>query len=148
MQLSEFLTRPKVLEWKSNNDEDILSVQHYAYIKLPDPVICKRTFHLNKENINLKITDELIGGTEHLVNANIHFHPSVLLEKLDDNHFSAAYQDIRIEIKLHTSSAYFNSSIREVEYSPRYGKLGKTRKISIHSEDKFPSFFVTEIIFL
>ena len=138
-QISEFLTHPKLLEWKSNNDEDILSVQHYAYIKLPDPVICKRTFHLNKENINLKIKDELIGGSEHLVNANIHFHPSVLLEKIEDHHFSAAYQDIRIEIKLHSPSAYFNSSIREAEYSP---------KISIHSKDKFPSFFVTEIIFL
>jgi len=138
-QISEFLTHPKLLEWRSNNDEDILSVQHYAYIKLPDPVICKRTFHLNKENINLKIKDELIGGSEHLVNANIHFHPSVLLEKIEDHHFSAAYQDIRIEIKLHSPSAYFNSSIREAEYSP---------KISIHSKDKFPSFFVTEIIFL
>jgi hypothetical protein len=138
-QISGLNTHPKLLEWKSNNDEDILSVQHYAYIKFPDPVICKRTFHLNKENINLKIKDELIGGAEHLVNANIHFHPSVLLEKLGDNHFSAVNQDIRIEIKLHTPSAYFNSSIREVEYSP---------KISIHSEDKFPSFFVTEIIFL
>jgi hypothetical protein len=147
-QISGLIAHPKLLEWKSNNDEDILSVQHYAYIKFPDPVICKRTFHLNKENINLKIKDELIGGAEHLVNANIHFHPSILLEKLGDNHFSAAYQDIRIEIKLHTPSAYFNSSIREAEYSPRYGKLGKTRKISIHSEDKFPSFFVTEIIFL
>ena len=102
MQLSEFLTRPKVLEWKSDNDEDILSVQHYAYIKLPDPVICKRTFHLNKEIINLKIKDELIGGAEHLVNANIHFHSSVLLEKIADHYFSAAYQDTRIEVKFHS----------------------------------------------
>jgi hypothetical protein len=157
MQISEFegvfrikedITRPKILEWKSNNDEDILAFQHYAYIKFPDPVICKRTFHLNKENINLKITDELIGGAEHLVNANIHFHPSVLLEKIGDHHFSAAHEDIKIEIMLHTPSSFFNSSIREVEYSPRYGKLGKTRKISIHSKDKFPSFFITEIMFL
>ena len=148
MQLAEFLTRPKVLEWKSDNDEDILSVQHYAYIKLPDPVICKRTFHLNKEIINLKIKDELIGGVEHFVNANIHFHPSVLLEKTAKHHFSATYQDARIEIKLHSPSDNFISSIRDVEYSPRYGKLGKTRKITIHLEDKFPSFFVTEIILL
>jgi hypothetical protein len=147
-QLSELLSRPKVLEWKSDNDEDILSVQHYAYIKLHDPVICKRTFHLNKENINLKIKDELIGGTEHLINANIHFHPSVLLEKIDDHHFSAAYHETRIEIKFHSPSDNFISSIREIEYSPGYGKLGKTRKISIHSKDKFPSFFVTEIVFL
>jgi hypothetical protein len=146
LQISD--THPKILEWKSNNEEDILTFQHYAYIKFPDPVICKRTFHFNKENINLKIKDELIGGSEHLVNANIHFHPSVLLEKIEDHHYSASYQDIRIEIKLHTPSAYFNSSIREVEYSPRYGKLGKTHKISIHSKDKFPSFFITEIIFL
>jgi hypothetical protein len=148
VQLSEDITRPKLLEWNSNNDEDILSVQHYAYIKFPDPVICKRTFHLNKENINLKIKDELIGGSEHLINANIHFHPSVLLNKISDHHFSAVYQDEKIEIKLHTPSNYFNSSIREVDYSPRYGILEKTKKISIHSNDKFPSFFITEIIFL
>jgi hypothetical protein len=157
MQISEFeglfkikedITRPIALEWKSDNDEDILAVQHYAYIKLTDPVICKRTFHLNKENINLKIKDELIGGGEHLINANIHFHPSVVLEKVGDRHYSALYQDKRIEIKLHSPSDNFISTIREIEYSPRYGKLIKTRKISIHSEDKFPSFFVTEIIFL
>jgi hypothetical protein len=147
-QLSDDITRPKLLEWNSNNDEDILSVQHYAYIKFPDPVICKRTFHLNKESINLKIKDELIGGYEHLVNANIHFHPDVILNKIGEHHFSAAHQDIKIEIKLHTPSAYFNSSIRDVEYSPRYGSLGKTKKITIHSKDKFPSFFITEIIFL
>ena len=147
-KIKEDLTRPKILEWKSDNDEDILVAQHYAYIKLPDPVICKRTFHLNKENINLKIKDELLGGAEHLVNANIHFHPSILLEKIEDHHFSATHQDKRIEIKLHSPSDNFISSIREVEYSPRYGKLGKTRKISIRLKDKFPSFFVTEIILL
>ena len=141
-------THPKILEWKSNNDEDILTVQHYAYIKLADPVICKRTFLLNKENINFKIKDELLGGIEHHANANIHFHPSVILEKLDNNHFSACHLDSRIEIKLHSPTDYFNSSIREVEYSPSYGILGNTKKIHIHLKDKFPSFFVTEIIFL
>lgn len=148
VQLSKDSTRPKLLEWNSNNDEDILSVQHYAYIKFPDPVICKRTFQLNKENINLKIKDELIGGSEHLINAGIHFHPSVMLNKIENNHFSAACQDVKIEIKFHTPSDYFNSSIREVDYSPGYGILGKTKKLSIHSNDKFPSFFITEIIFL
>jgi hypothetical protein len=139
---------PKLLEWKSNNDEDVLSLENYAYIKLPDPVICKRTFNLNKENNTLKIKDELIGGTEHHGNANIHFSPSVLVVKTGENHFSAKVDDKEIEVKFHYSSDYFNSSIREVEYSPRYGKQGKTKKISIHIKDKFPSFFITEITLL
>ena len=142
------LAHPKLLEWKSNNDEDILSVQHYAYIKLPDPVICKRTFHLNKETNLFRIKDELIGGIEHHANANLHFHPSIILRKIDDNHYSANTDVKAIEIKFHSPSDYFNTSIREVEYSPRYGKLGKTNKISIHIKDKFPSFFITEIILL
>jgi hypothetical protein len=142
------LAHPKLLEWKSNNDEDILSMQHYAYIKIPDPVICKRTFHLNKESNSFKIKDELIGGTEHHANANIHFHPSVLLKKTDENQYSAVIDNKAIEIKLHSPSDYFNSSIREVEYSPRYGKADKTNKISIQLKDKFPSFFITEIILL
>lgn len=142
------LAHPKLLEWQSNNDEDILSIQHYGFIKLPDPVICKRTFHLNKETKYFKIKDELIGGTEHHANANIHFHPAVILEKVKDNHYLASHNNIKIELKIHTPADNFHSVIREAEYSPRYGKLGKTKKISIHLKDKFPSFFLTEIILL
>jgi hypothetical protein len=158
MQISEFdgafkikggdITRPKLLEWKSNNEEDILAIQHYAYIKLPDPVICKRTFHLFKEGNIFKIKDELFGGAEHHIKAKIHFHPSVLVKKIENNHFSAERDNIRMEIKFHTPSDYFYSSVQEADYSSRYGKLEKTKRIAIHLKEKFPTFFVTDIILL
>jgi hypothetical protein len=156
-QISEFdgpfkikgdLTRPKILEWKSNNEEDILSVQHYAYLNLSDPVICKRTFHLYKEMKLLKIKDELFGGDEHHINAKIHFHPSVTIEKIGNDHYHIERDGIEMEIKFHTPSDYFYSSVQEADYSPRYGKLMKTKRINIHLKEKFPSFFVTEIIML
>jgi hypothetical protein len=158
MQISDFdgafkikggdITRPKVLEWKSNNEEDILAIQHYAYIKLSDPVICKRTFHLFKEENIIKIKDELFAGAEHHIKAKIHFHPSVVVEKIANNHFSAVRDNVRIEIKFHTPSDYFYSSVQEADYSSRYGKLEKTKRIAIHLKEKFPTFFVTEIILL
>jgi hypothetical protein len=158
IQISEFdgafkikggdITHPKVLEWKSDNEEDILSIQHYAYIKLNDPVICKRTFHLLKEENIFKIKDELFGGAEHHIKAKIHFHPSVIVEKIDNNYFSAVRDNIRIEIKFHTPSDYFYSSVQEADFSPRYGKLTKTKRIAIHLKEKFPTFFVTEILLI
>jgi len=158
MQISEFegafkikgedITHPKLLDWKSNNEEDILAIQHYAYINLPDPVICKRTFHLLKEGNIFEIKDELFGGAEHHIKAKIHFHPSVVVEKIENNHFSAVRDNIRIDIKFHTPSDYFYSSVQEADYSSRYGKLEKTKRIAIHLKEKFPTFFVTEIILL
>ena len=142
------ITHPKLLEWKSNNDEDILSIQHYAYIQIPDPVICKRTFHLSKEANILKIKDELFGGAEHHIKAKIHFHPDVVVNKIESNYFSAVRDNIKIEIKFHTPSDYFYTSVQEADYSPGYGKLEKTKRIAIHLKEKFPTFFVTEIILL
>jgi len=158
IQISEFdgafkmkgsdITRPKLLDWQSNNEEDILAIQHFAYIKLPDPVICKRTFHLFKEGNILKIKDELFGGLEHHIKAKFHFHPDVFVEKIENNHFSATRDNARIEIKFFTPSDYFYSSVQEADYSFRYGKLEKTKRIAIHLKEKFPTFIVTEILFL
>jgi hypothetical protein len=142
------ITRPKLLDWQSNNEEDILAIQHFAYIKLPDPVICKRTFHLFKEGNILKIKDELFGGLEHHIKAKFHFHPDVFVEKIENNHFSATRDNARIEIKFFTPSDYFYSSVQEADYSFRYGKLEKTKRIAIHLKEKFPTFIVTEILFL
>ena len=125
MQISEFdgmfkikggdITHPILLDWKSNNEEDILSIQHYAYIKLADPVICKRSFNLLKERNIFRIKDELFGGTEHHIKAKIYFHPDVLVEKIENNHFSAVRDNIRIEIKFSTPSDYFYTSVQEVQ---------------------------------
>jgi len=90
-KIKEDLTRPKILDWVTNETEDILSAQHYAYTRFVDPVIVKRTFHFIKEKNIIKIKDEFLGGKEHKAFFNIYFHPDVTINKISENRFSSAY---------------------------------------------------------
>jgi hypothetical protein len=139
------LTKPKILEWESSNAEDILVAQHYAYARLADPVICKRTFHFFKEKNLIKIKDEFFGGKKHKAVFNITFHPETDLIRYDVNEYTAARNDAVIKIRFHSSAEYFFSSVQDAVYSGRYGCLAKTKKIYTVSEEKFPAFMITDI---
>ncbi len=139
------LTKPKILEWESSETEDILVAQHYAYTRLPDPVICKRTFHFLKEKNLIKIKDEFFGGKKHKAVFNITFHPDVELIQHPGNEYSAEKNGVKIKIRFHSSAEYFFTSIQETFYSERYGCLSRTKKIYTVSEEKFPAFMITDI---
>lgn len=147
-KIKEDLTKPKILEWKSDNEEDILSIQHYAYTRFVDPVICKRTFKFMKYKNILKIKDEMFGGSDHTASANLIFHPDVKLEKISENIYLAQSGNDKVEVRLSGPSDHFFTSVQDSEYSSRYGKIGKTKKISVYLKEKFPAFFVTEITLL
>jgi hypothetical protein len=153
-QLAEFeglfkikndLTKPKLLEWKTNNEEDILSAQHYAYVRLPDPVISKRTFHLFKEKSKLKIKDEFIGGEKHVISGNINFHPDVIITKLDTRQYLLEHDEVKINLNFIYSSEYFESFIHTSNYSPEYGKLIVSKKIHYAISETLPAFYIIEI---
>jgi hypothetical protein len=153
-QLAEFdgifrikndLTKPKLLEWKSNNDEDILSAQHYAYVRLSNPVISKRTFHLFKEKNKLKIKDEFIGGEKHVISGNINFHPDVKVTKLDARQYLIENDEVKINLAFNYSSEYFESFIHTSNYSPEYGKLIVSKKIHYALSETLPAFYIIEM---
>lgn len=139
------LTKPKILEWDSSDSEDILVAQHYAYTRLADPVISKRTFHFFKEKNLIKIKDEFFGGKKHKAVFNITFHPETELIRHDVNEYTAVRKDAGIKIRFHSSAEYFFSSIQDAVYSEGYGCLAKTKKIYTVSEEKFPAFMITDI---
>ncbi|MFO7447522.1 MAG: alginate lyase family protein [Ignavibacteriaceae bacterium] len=154
LQLAEFdglfkvkddLTKPKVLQWETNNHEDILAVQHFAYARLQDPVICKRTFHFLKDSNSISIKDEFFGGTTHEVISNLYFHPEVTLEKISKTEFTAVVNDIKVELNFTSSSDFFAVNVADAQYSPSYGRLEKTKKLNIILNDKFPVFINTMI---
>lgn len=156
-QLAEFdgifkikndLTKPKLLEWKSNNDEDILSVQHYAYVRLPDPVISKRTFHLFKEKNKLKIKDEFIGGEKHVASGNLLFHPDVEITRIDTRKYLLENKGVKLELNYVYSSEYFESFIHTFNYSSEYGKVIISNKIHYALSETLPAFYIIEINFL
>ncbi|MDP2303176.1 MAG: heparinase II/III-family protein [Ignavibacteria bacterium] len=153
-QLAEFegiyrikndLTKPKLLEWKTNNDEDILSVQHYAYVRLSDPVISKRTFHLFKEKNKLKIKDEFIGGEKHVISGNVNFHPDVKVTKLDTRQYLLENGEVKINLTFNYSSEYFESFIHTSNFSPEYGKLIVSKKIHYALSETLPAFYIIEM---
>jgi hypothetical protein len=144
-RINEDLTKPKILEWESSDTEDILIAQHYAYTRLPDPVICKRTFYFLKEKNLIKIKDEFFGGKKHKAVFNITFHPDTELTRHDINEYTAADGDSQIRIRFHSSAEYFFTSVQDALYSEEYGCLAKTKKIYTISEEKFPFFMITDI---
>jgi hypothetical protein len=66
---------PKVLRWASNDERDVLSVEHDGYARLPQPVIHRRTFTFDKQRRTWRIDDDLTGSGEHLL--EVFFHPGV-----------------------------------------------------------------------
>ncbi|HVO75822.1 MAG TPA: heparinase II/III-family protein, partial [Ignavibacteriaceae bacterium] len=143
--INDDLTKPKILEWESSDAEDILAAQHYAYTRLPDPVICKRIFHFFKGKRLIKIKDEFFGGKKHKAVFNITFHPGVELIQNSITEYTAVSENTIIKIRFHSSAEYFFSSIQEAVYSEEYGTLAKTKRIFTVSEEKFPFFMVTDI---
>ncbi len=139
------ITKPKILEWITNNEEDILSAQHYAYSRLVDPVITKRTFHFFKQKNIIKIKDEFFGGQKHKATLNLHIHPDVIITQLSDTHFNLNNNNTEIKIIINSASENFLTLIADTEYSDFYGTLRKSKKITAVIKEKFPAFIITEI---
>jgi hypothetical protein len=144
-KIKEDITSPKVIQWKSDNSEDILSAQHFAYTKLSDPVISKRTFHFNKEKKAINIKDELLGGMSHEVTFNLHFHPDVKLKDISRTVFIAENENASAEISFKCSCDIFSINIQDAKYSPAYGLLRDCKKINLIIKNQFPVSVETEI---
>jgi hypothetical protein len=142
-KVKEDITKPRVILWQSDNKEDILSAQHFAYTKLSDPVISKRTFNFNKDEKIINIKDELLGGMSHEVTFNLNFHPGVKLTETGGKVFTAQYDEALIEISFICSCDILSVSIQDAQYSPSYGVLKDSRKLTIVIKSQFPVSFET-----
>jgi hypothetical protein len=69
-------TNPKVLNWTTAQDKDVLEAEQYAY----SPAIHRRRFEFSKEQLSLRITDTIQGAGEHLVESFLHFSPHIRVE--------------------------------------------------------------------
>ena len=66
-------SKPRVLEWKANQDFDKVGAEHYGYSRLPQPVTHRRTVTFNKREATWLIEDEFIGEGEHVYEVRFHF---------------------------------------------------------------------------
>lgn len=144
-RIKEDLTKPKLLEWNVNDDEEILSAQHYAYTRLPDPVICKRTFRFSKTDNSIKITDEFIGGMEHKIVLNFHLHPDVQITNTEEGKYLLENSGEKISIKVSSEAVNKTIGINDSVYSSKYGCINKSKKVTVIIKQKFPAVVETEI---
>ncbi len=153
-QLAEFdglfdikadLTKPKIIEWQSDNDEDRLVAQHFAYVRLADPVICKRGFYFQKEKTKIKIKDEFLGGTKHKIVSHLHLHHDVKIEKITTNKYSLTHGEAKLLLTFHSSSENFETYLQDSVYSPSYRVLHTTKKIHTVLHENLPTFYIIEI---
>lgn len=153
-QLAEFnglfdikadLTKPKIIEWQSDNDEDRLVAQHFAYVRLADPVICKRGFYFRKEKMKIEIKDEFLGGTKHKIVSHLHLHHDVKIEKISANKYSLTHGEAKLSLTFHSSSENFETYLQDSVYSPSYKVLHTTKKIHTVLHENLPTFYIIEI---
>lgn len=142
------LTKPSVLEWHSDNSEDRLVAQHFAYIRLDDPVICKRTFQFNKEKNKLRIKDEFLGGADHIIASNIHLAPEVQVERIDHLQFRLFTETEEIRVQFHIANDSADIAVQDTQISPAYGRLVPSKRLHLRYQETLPAFYVMEFSLL
>jgi uncharacterized heparinase superfamily protein len=78
--VKEDATNPKVLEWNTDDQRDVLVAEHHGYQRIASGVTHRRGFKLSKQALELVVTDEIIGTGKHEIQSFLHFAPGVKLE--------------------------------------------------------------------
>ena len=73
---------PRVLEWTSTAERDVLVAEHDGYRRLRQPVMHRRTIEFWKQEFRWRIVDDVFPEGEHLL--ELFFHPGVAPEFVDD----------------------------------------------------------------
>jgi len=144
-KIKDDITKPKLIEWRSNKEEDFLSIQHYGYARFTDPVIVKRNFHYHKAQKIIEIRDEFIGGDVHKVVAGFLFHPNIKLISIGENTYTASGRHSNIKLQIKGSSVSLKSSVTTSLFSEGYGKIEETKRITIMFKEKLPAYVTTQI---
>ena len=112
-------SKPRLLNWISSKEEDILEVEHYGYSWLKQPVTHRRKFRLGKNQNILEIVDIFEGVGQHIFEFYFHFSPGVRVTYTGSDQLHITIHSKSIVLKYHD---YFDDlSIENGYYSPSYG---------------------------
>ena len=112
--------RPRVLEWKTNEEFDKVVGEHYGYTRLPQPVTHRRTVTFNKRERRWLIDDEFLGDGEHVYEARFHFAPEVEVQ-VRDTAVEARAGDVSLLISL--LNAQIAPALESQPVSRDYGQM-------------------------
>ena len=75
---------PENLKYEENDSSFVFEGKFYGYAKLiGDNLIHKRNIEIEKNSLQITVTDEITGSGNHLVESFIHLHPDVEINKFD-----------------------------------------------------------------
>ncbi|WP_169304720.1 alginate lyase family protein [Chloroherpeton thalassium] len=135
-------TTPKIVDWKSTADHDILVAEHDAYkVHLSDPLTHNRKFVFEKKINRLTVEDRVYGNGTHTAEIFYHFAPKLSVEKTSYNKIfvtgghTANHLDVDYE---RTDEEIF---VEPSFFSPRYGVAKRNQVV------RFRKRFTREMTF-
>ena len=69
--------QPRVLNWESNAEADVVVAEHYGYQRLAQPVTHRRTVRFDKQGRYWLVEDEMSGTGTHQFSFRFHFAPGL-----------------------------------------------------------------------
>jgi uncharacterized heparinase superfamily protein len=128
-------TNPLVHEWRTSGALDVLEASHHAYTSLTHPLVHRRRFELDKNILQLKITDFFDGKGKHTIESFLHFAPSITLELIDST--TALAKSPKNLYRIHADAGAFSQT--ETWYSPSYGVRKKKQTLTLQQTIQTPA---------
>lgn len=122
-------TSPKLKEWKSNDREDVIDVEHDAYSWLGDKITHKRTAVYDKEENSWTISDQVKAEKRHKVQVYFHLDREVLPSVAEKQ---VALRSKNVELLMDFDSKdSFEVSIEDSQISKGYGQKESSKVIVV-----------------
>lgn len=112
--------RPVVDEWQISHERDRVSVEHFGYSRLKDPIVHRRTVEFNKIEKYWLIEDKLTGTGQHKFNFAFHLSPGLEVADIDRNIISINDDDGR-QLYIRANGIDAKSEIVPAFVSRNYG---------------------------
>jgi len=133
---------PKLINWQTSGEYDVLEASHYGYLKLDHPVVHRRLFRFDKKRNIVEIEDFLEGGGSHKVEIFFHF-PAVPVVVHNKDEMCFKIRISREESVLLTPKVKgdLKVSLRKGLISPSYGVKVSAPYVCYYTTLKLPAHF-------
>ncbi len=130
--IKQDLTSPDLLEWKSNDEQDVIEAQHRAYEQLARPVVHRRKITFNKRQRTFLLEDNLLGDGTHTIETMFHFAPGLKVFDLGRNFLALEGEEYMLMKFPHPFV------LEDWPHSPSYGVLRTARAARLRLETELP----------
>ena len=120
----------------------MLRGEHDGYSRLPVPLTHRRTVVWRRNHFWL-IVDELLGKGETTSASYLHFHPNLLLEKVEDSVWRVQGCHTPLWVTAfgqqgHAVVTGLMEPLRQGWYSERFGHLQRNTVLTLHQQGRMP----------